>query len=401
MELMNTIPFNYLKLSYEAHKTEYQEAALRALDSGWYVLGKEVEAFEREFADFSRSLHCVGVNSGLDALTLALKALDIGNGDEVIVPANTYIATALAVTANGATPVFVDSDEYYCINADLIERAITPKTRALLPVHLYGQSSDMDAIMKTARKHNLFVVEDCAQSHGADWNGKLTGTFSDIGCFSFFPTKNIGAFGDAGAIVTNNAGLADKIRMLRNYGSRKKYYNEMAGVNSRLDEIQAALLRVRLKYAKEIIETRSEIARMYLKLLKNDNITLPKIRMGASHTWHLFVIECQQRDTLQLFLKEKRIETQIHYPVPPYLSDVYSHMGLTQDSFPNSSVQAENILSLPLYYGMDREEIQYVIDVINNWKEPLRRYEHYGNQQKGYGLSKKTKLSDKKVKNKC
>ena len=364
---MDTIPFNYLKPLYDAHKTEYQEAALRVLDSGWYVLGKEVEAFEKEFAAFTGSQYCVGLNSGLDALILALKALGIGVGDEVIVPANTYIATVLAITANSATPVFVDSDEYYCINSKFIEKAITPKTRCILPVHLYGQSSNLEVIISVARKHNLFVVEDCAQSHGAAWNGKHTGTFGDIGCFSFFPTKNVGAFGDAGAVVTDNAELADKIRMLRNYGSKKKYYNEIAGINSRLDEMQAALLRVRLKYVKEIIDTRSIVAQMYLKLLRNDKIILPKIRDGASHTWHLFVIECTQRDALQLFLKERGIETQIHYPVPSYLSEVYSYMGLTRDSFPRASAQAENILSLPLYYRMEEEKADYVIDVLNNW----------------------------------
>ena len=365
---MDTILFNYLKPLYEAHKQEYQEAALRVLNSGWYILGKEVEAFEEEFAAFTGSQHCVGLNSGLDALILALKALGIGKGDEVIIPANTYIATALAITANGATPIFVDSDDYYSINVNLIEGAITPKTRCILPVHLYGQSNDMNTIVKIAREHNLLVIEDCAQSHGAVWNGKHTGVFGDIGCFSFFPTKNVGAFGDAGAIVTDNAVLADKIRMLRNYGSRKKYYNEVAGVNSRLDEIQAALLRVRLKYANEIIEARSAIAKKYLKLIGNDKIILPKIRNGTLHTWHLFVIECSQRDALQLFLKENGIETQIHYPVPPYLSDVYSNMGLAQASFPNASAQAGSILSLPLYYGMEEEKINYVTDIINSWR---------------------------------
>jgi dTDP-4-amino-4,6-dideoxygalactose transaminase len=359
------IPFNTLKPLYEAHGEEYREAAVRVLDSGWYVLGKEVAAFEEEFAAFMGSSYCVGLNSGLDALTLALRALEIGPGDEVIVPANTYIATVLAITANGAAPVFVDSDKYHCIDAERIEEAITPKTRCLLPVHLYGQACNMEAVMRIAEEHGLFVVEDCAQSHGAAWNGKLSGTFGNIGCFSFFPTKNIGAFGDAGAVVTNDAALADKVRMLRNYGSRKKYYNEIPGVNSRLDEIQAALLRVRLKYAGEILKARDEIARIYLRLLRNERITLPRLRTSAPHTWHLFVIECDRRDELQSFLREKGIETQVHYPVPPYLSDVYSYMKLTRKSFPIATSQAEKVLSLPLYQGMSEEEIGYVTEVVN------------------------------------
>ncbi|MDR2175518.1 MAG: DegT/DnrJ/EryC1/StrS family aminotransferase [Synergistaceae bacterium] len=362
------IPFNTLKPLYEAHGAEYREAAVRVLDSGWYVLGKETGAFEEEFAAFAGSSYCVGLNSGLDALSLALRALGTGPGDEVIVPANTYIATALAVTANGAVPVFVDSDEYHCIDAGRIEEAVTSKTRCILPVHLYGQACDMGAVMRAAEKHGLFVAEDCAQSHGAAWEGKLSGTFGNIGCFSFFPTKNIGAFGDAGAVVTDDAALADKVRMLRNYGSRKKYYNEIPGVNSRLDEIQAALLRVRLKHADEILETRKRIAETYLRLLRNERIALPRVRAGASHTWHLFAIECGRRDELQLFLRENGIETQIHYPVPPYLSDVYSHMNLTRTSFPTASLQADRVLSLPLYHGMSEEDINHVAETVNRFR---------------------------------
>jgi dTDP-4-amino-4,6-dideoxygalactose transaminase len=362
------IPFNTLKPLYEAHGEEYREAAIRVLDSGWYVLGKEVAAFEEEFAAFTGSSYCVGLNSGLDALTLALRALEIGPGDEVIVPANTYIATALAVTANRAMPVFVDSDEYHCIDVERIEEAITPNTRCLLPVHLYGQACDMGAVTRIAREHGLFVVEDCAQSHGAAWEGKLSGTFGNIGCFSFFPTKNIGAFGDAGAVVTDDADLAEKIRMLRNYGSRKKYYNEIPGVNSRLDEVQAALLRVRLKHAAEILKIREDLVKTYFRFLQSERITLPRLRVGASHVWHLFVIECDRRAELQVFLRENGIETQIHYPVPPYLSDVYAHMKLTRNSFPTASSQAEKVLSLPLYQGMGMEEIKYVADVLSRFR---------------------------------
>ena len=359
------IPFNNLKPGFHAHREEYIEAAIRVLDSGWYVLGEEVDAFESEYASFLGIAHCVGLNSGLDALTLALRALDIGPGDEVILPANTYVATALAVTANGAQPVFVDSDEYYNIDVNLIERAVTSKTRCILSVHLYGQACDMTSIMEIARRHNLFVVEDCAQSHGAAWRGQVTGTFGDIGCFSFFPTKNIGAFGDAGAIVTHNAEIAAKVKMLRNYGSKEKYYNEIPGVNSRLDEMQAALLRVRLEHVDVLLRERALIAEKYLTGIHHPKIFLPKIKTGATHVWHLFVVQTPHRDDLKLYLEEHGVCTQIHYPVPPYLSDVYEKMQFSKDSFSTASMQADSILSLPLYNGMKEEELKYCVDTIN------------------------------------
>ena len=292
------VPFNVLRPQYLMFKEEYDRAALEALDSGWYVLGEKVSQFEKEFADYVGVNHCVGLNSGLDALILAFRALGIGKGDEVIVPANTYIASVLGATENGATPVFVEPDEFYNIDPARIEEAITEKTKAILPVHLYGQPARMEEIMAIAKKYNLFVVEDCAQAHGATINGKNIGTFGDINCFSFFPTKNLGAFGDAGAIVTDSEELAERVRLLRNYGSAKKYYHEIEGVNSRLDEFQAALLSVKLTHMTELEDDRRRVAEKYLKEIANPLLELPKIKDGFKHVWHLFVVKCNQRDEL-------------------------------------------------------------------------------------------------------
>jgi len=292
------VPFNVLRPQYLMFKEEYDRAALEALDSGWYVLGEKVSQFEKEFADYVGVNHCVGLNSGLDALILAFRALGIGKGDEVIVPANTYIASVLGATENGATPVFVEPDEFYNIDPARIEEAITEKTKAILPVHLYGQPARMEEIMAIAKKYNLFVVEDCAQAHGATINGKNIGTFGDINCFSFFPTKNLGAFGDAGAIVTDSEELAERVRLLRNYGSVKKYYHEIEGVNSRLDEFQAALLSVKLTHMTELEDDRRRVAEKYLKEIANPLLELPKIKDGFKHVWHLFVVKCNQRDEL-------------------------------------------------------------------------------------------------------
>ena len=292
------VPFNVLRPQYLMFKEEYDRAALEALDSGWYVLGEKVSQFEKEFADYVGVNHCVGLNSGLDALILAFRALGIGKGDEVIVPANTYIASVLGATENGATPVFVEPDEFYNIDPARIEEAITEKTKAILPVHLYGQPARMEEIMAIAKKYNLFVVEDCAQAHGATINGKNIGTIGDINCFSFFPTKNLGAFGDAGAIVTDSEELAERVRLLRNYGSVKKYYHEIEGVNSRLDEFQAALLSVKLTHMTELEDDRRRVAEKYLKEIANPLLELPKIKDGFKHVWHLFVVKCNQRDEL-------------------------------------------------------------------------------------------------------
>ena len=263
------IPFNILEPLFRKHAYEYEEAALRVLRSGWYIMGPELEAFEAEFCEYVGSRNCVGVNSGLDALTLGLKALGIGSGDEVIVQANTYIATVLAITANSATPVFVEPDEYHGLDPQMFEKAITKRTKAIMVVHLYGQPCDMRSITAITNKAGIPLIEDCAQSHGATFAGKMTGTFGIMGCFSFYPTKNLGAFGDAGAVVTDDKILAERIRVLRNYGSKIKYKNEIEGVNSRLDEIQAALLRVRLNHLEEILTEREAIAKQYLEGLRN------------------------------------------------------------------------------------------------------------------------------------
>lgn len=361
------IPFNSLKYGFEKYRDEYIQAATRVLDSGWYVLGKEVEAFESEFAKWLGLDHCVGLNSGLDALILALKALEIAKGDEVIVPANTYIATVLGITQNGATPVFVEPDKYHNIDPEKIESAITKNTKAILVVHLYGQPCRMDEIMEIANKHGIPVVEDCAQSHGATFNNKMTGTFGKISCFSFFPTKNLGAFGDAGAIATNDCELAEKVRMYRNYGSKEKYYNEVQGVNSRLDEIQAALLRIKLSHLEEITIERNMIAQKYLNGISNHLIQLPKIYPKARHVWHLFVVQTEKRDQLAEHLKTFGISTQIHYPVPPHLAEAYAGLGYQRGSFPITEKEADTIISLPLFNGMKQENIDHIIDVINKF----------------------------------
>ena len=362
------INFNELKRGYEKYKAEYDRAVIETLESGWYILGERVERFETEFAKFIGSKYCAGVNSGLDALILTVRALGIGPGDEVIVPANTYIATVLGITENGATPVFVEPDGYYNLDADKIEEKITDKTKAIMVVHLYGQAANMGKIKQIADKHGLYLIEDCAQSHGARFNGKMTGTFGDVGCFSFYPTKNLGAFGDAGAIVTDNEEIAERVRMLRNYGSKKKYYNEIEGVNSRLDEIQAALLTVKLSHYDELRIEREKIAQKYLKEITNPRIELPKIREGAEHVWHLFVVRTEKRDELQKYLAENGIGTQIHYPIPPHLSGAYKHLGYKEGDLPITESYANTILSLPIYDGMTDEEAEYVIKVINEYK---------------------------------
>lgn len=361
------IKFNVLDRIYEEYAQEFSEASGRVLKSAWYILGNEVASFEKVFSQYCGTNRCVGLNSGLDALILAIRALGIGEGDEVIVPANTYIATVLGITENRATPRFVEPDEYYNLDPYKIEASITPKTKAILPVHLYGQACQMDKIMEIAEKHGLFVIEDCAQSHASHYYRKMTGSYGDIGCFSFYPTKNLGAFGDAGAIITNNDNFADKVSMLRNYGSKVKYYNEIEGVNSRLDEIQAALLRVKLSHLDELTEERKKIANCYIHRIINEGVELPKTVAGADHAYHLFVIRTDRRDALQEHLNNCGIQTQIHYPVPPHLAQCYHHLGYKKGDFPITEQYAAESLSLPLYNGMTDEEIDYVINAINKF----------------------------------
>lgn len=337
------------------------------LRSGWYILGNKVKSFEQEFAEYTGARHCVGLASGLDALWIAFRILGIGDGDEVIVQGNTYIASVMGITINGAVPVFVEPDEFFNIDATQIESKITDKTKAVLVVHLYGQASNMDPIVALCNKYGLKLVEDCAQAHGAAFKGRQVGTFGDVGCFSFYPSKNLGAFGDAGAIVTNNDKIAEKTRIFRNYGSEKRYYNKVVGANSRLDEIQAGFLRVRLKYLDELTKEREKICERYLNELHNRKIVLPRIREGATHIWHQFVIRSDYRDELIKYLDEKGIDTIVHYPIPPHLSEAYGYLGIKEGALPITEEYARTILSIPLYNGMTKEEQNRVIAAINNF----------------------------------
>lgn len=359
---------NNLGRQYSLHAQEYEKKAVEVLRSGWYILGKEVEAFEKEWADYIGAKHCVGLASGLDALWMAFRLLDIKAGDEVIVCGNAYIACVMGITMNGATPVFVEPDEYDNIDADKIEAAITSNTKGILAVHLYGQACDMTKIMALAKKYDLRVVEDCAQSHGNHWNGQVVGTFGDVGCFSFYPSKGCGAFGDAGCIVTNSEELANKFRVYRNYGSQKRYYNEVVGTNSRLDELQAGLLRVKLTHMDDFNAERCVLADRYMKEITNPLIQHPKIRPGADSTWHQYVIHCERRDELMEYLKEREIGTIIHYPIPPHLSEAYAYLGKKKGDYPITEKYADEVLSLPMYNGMTYEEQTAVIEAVNAFK---------------------------------
>ena len=364
MQIKSTV----LDRQYQKYAEEYNAAAISVLKSGWYILGGFGEKFEHEFADFIGTKYCIGVNSGQDALTLAIRALGITKGDEVIVPANTYIATVLGITENQATPVFVEPDEFYNLDASLIEKAITDRTKAIMAVHLYGQAANMQKIKGVADKYHLYLLEDCAQSHGALCDGQVTGTFGNMGCFSFYPTKNLGAFGDAGAVVTNDEVLNRKLRLLRNYGSCVKYYNEIEGVNSRLDEMQAALLSVKLSHMQELTEERIALAQYYTDNIHQTNLIKPKTRQGSNHVYHQYVVRCKQRDKLKKYLLEKGIQTQIHYPIPPHLAICYRYLGYRKGDFPLTEQYADQILSLPLYTEITKEEQDYVIDVLNSFR---------------------------------
>lgn len=361
------VEFVKLKRTYDLYAAEYEEAALRVLRSGWYILGKELEAFEEAFACFQGVPYCIGVNSGTDALILAVRALDIGPGDEVIVPANTYIASVMGITENGAMPVLVEPDAFHGIDVSKIEAAITDKTKAILPVHLYGQACDMASICAIAQKHGLYVIEDCAQCHGARFGDTLTGSFGTVGCFSFYPTKPCGGLGDGGALVTSNPELAKKLRMMRNYGSAVKYVNEFSGVNSRLDEVQAAVLQVSLKHLQESNDYRRAIANRYLTEICNDAVELPKLRENADHVFHVFALLCDDRDGLQQHLLSCGVKTLSHYPIPPHLQQCYEYLGHGIGSFPISESYASRELSLPIYNGMPEEEVTQVIAAVNSY----------------------------------
>lgn len=350
------IPFLDLKSPYIELKDELDDAYRRVMESGWYILGKEVDLFEAEFASYCGAKYCVGVGNGLEALHLIVRAYGIGHGDEVIVPANTYIATWLAVTHAGATPVPVEPDERTCnIDPSRIELAITSRTKAIMVVHLYGQPADMDPIMDLAQKHGLKVIEDCAQAHGARYKGRRAGALGDAAGFSFYPGKNLGAIGDGGAVTTNNSELADRVCVLRNYGSRIKYHNEIVGYNSRLDELQAAFLRIKLKYLDEWNERRRVIATSYLDGLQGiRDLVLPFVPEWAEPVWHLFVVQHPQRDELQQLLNAAGIGTLIHYPIPPHLSEAYAHDGFDRLELPITEQLANRVLSLPMGPHMDK-----------------------------------------------
>lgn len=362
---MTKIMPNRLNRGFEQYQEEFEQKALEVLRSGWYILGNEVKEFEKEFGAYTGSKHCVGLASGLDALWIAFRILGIGPGDEVLVQGNTYIASVMGITMNGATPIFIEPDEYFNIDTKKIEEKITDKTKAILVVHLYGQASKMDDVVALCKKYNLRLVEDCAQSHGACFNGQMTGTFGDIGCFSFYPSKNIGAFGDAGAIVTNDDKIAEDFRVFRNYGSEKRYYNKIVGANSRLDEMQAGLLRVRLNHAEEMEVERIKIAERYTAEIKNPKIKLPEVRENCTAVWHQYVIRCEERDRLIEYLDEKGVGTIIHYPIPPHLSEAYAYLGYKAGDFPITESCANTVLSIPMYVGMTEEEQTQVIEALN------------------------------------
>jgi len=363
------VPFLDLNAPYRELKNELDSAYQRVMDSGWFIMGAEVEAFEREFAAYCGVRHCIGVGNGLEALHLILRAYGIGQGDEVIVPANTYIATWLAVSYTGAMPVPVEPDSRtYNLDPNLLEAAITSNTKAIMPVHLYGQPAEMDPIIQIAEKYNLKVIEDAAQAHGSLYKGRLSGSIGHASGFSFYPVKNLGALGDAGAIVTNDDELAENVRMLRNYGSKVKYVHDVKGFNSRLDEMQAAFLRAKLIHLNQWNERRQKIAAYYLEHLANlPSLTLPYAPAWIAPVWHIFVIQTPRRDSLQQFLKSRGVGTLIHYPVPPHFSNAYAELGLTKGAFPIAEAMASSELSLPMGPHLSLDEAEYVVNMIREY----------------------------------
>jgi dTDP-4-amino-4,6-dideoxygalactose transaminase len=363
------IPFLSFEGTNKNIRTEMVQAFEKFFDSQYYVLGDSVKEFEKRYANFNQVSHCVGVGNGLDALHIALRVLGIKQGDEVIVPSNTYIATVLAISYVGATPVFVEPRlNTYNINPDLIEAYITSHTKAIMPVHLYGQACEMDSIMQIAQKHQLFVVEDNAQAHNAMYNGQLTGSFGDINATSFYPSKNLGALGEAGALTTNNSQLAQDSATLRNYGSAKRYYNEVKGFNSRLDELQAALLNIKLAHLTSWTEERIRLGIIYQEKLRGvGDLIVPDIIAGATHVYHLFVVRTKHRDALQTYLQNNGVGTVIHYPVPPHLQKAYAELNYKRGTFPIAEEIAETCLSLPLYVGLGEEKVDLICSKIKNF----------------------------------
>lgn len=362
------IKFLDMKPMHDKLKEEIMSGIEKVYDSNWFILGNEVESFEKNFSEYCGVKYCIGVGNGLQALELILRGYDIGENDEVIVPSNTYIATALAVNSVGAEPIFVEPDECtFNINANEIEKKITKKTKAIIAVHLYGQPADMDAINDIAKKFNLKVIEDNAQAQGAMYKIKKTGNLGHAAGISFYPGKNIGALGDAGAITTNDKTLFEKIKVLRNYGSEKKYFNKYKGMNSRLDEIQAAVLNIKLKYLDEFNLERKKIAKTYLKNINNNKIILPKISNDVEPVWHQFIIRTKCREELQRYLSKCGIQTMIHYPVPIHMQEAYKEKGYLKGSLKISEILAQEILSLPIYPYMNEKDIENIIYAINEF----------------------------------
>lgn len=362
------VPFVSFESMHSEIEEQLESALLRVCRSNWFIRGNEVEKFEHDFAKYCGVKYCIGCGNGLDALYLILKGYDIGAGDEVIVPSNTFIATALAVTYTGAIPVFAEPNlDDYTINAKAIEEKITERTKAIMAVHLYGQSADMSALKEIADKYDLKLIEDAAQAHGAEYFGKKAGNLGDAAGFSFYPGKNLGAMGDAGAVVTNDKELAEKVRALGNYGSDYKYHHIYAGTNSRLDEMQAAVLDEKLKHLDHWNEDRDRIAKRYLTEIKNPKIILPVVAEGRKHVWHIFAVRTSDRDGFEAYLRENQIETTIHYPVAIHLQGAYADLGLEKGSFPLAEKIADTEISLPMYYGMSDDEVDYVIQTINNY----------------------------------
>lgn len=365
------IPFNSFETMHSELQAEIAAAINAVVKSNWFILGEQKSAFEEEFAQFCGRKYCVGVGNGLDALHLLLRAYGIGPDDEVIVPSNTYIATALAATYAGAMPVFVEPRlETYLIDPALIRGKITAKTKAIMPVHLYGQAADMNEINAIAKEYGLVVIEDAAQAHGALYKGKRAGNLGDAAAFSFFPSKNLGAMGDAGAVVTDDKEIADKVRALSNYGSEKKYYNMYTGFNSRLDEMQAAILRVKLKQLDRWNAYRQKVAEKYLAGICHESVQKPIVCDDRDHVWHIFPVRTAERDVLQRYLLEHGIETLVHYPIPMHLQEAYWELNMPKGSLPLAEEISETELSLPMFYGITEEQVEYVIETVNRfWGE--------------------------------
>ncbi|HEX8747483.1 MAG TPA: DegT/DnrJ/EryC1/StrS family aminotransferase [Pyrinomonadaceae bacterium] len=360
------IPFVDLQAQYRAIKEEVDAAVMRVLGNASFVLGREVAAFEESFAEYTGARHCVGVSNGTAAIQLALTACGIGAGDEVIVPANTFFATAEAVSTAGATPVFVDADPVsYTIDPRQVEAAITPATRAIIPVHLYGQAADLDAVLEIARRRNLLVIEDAAQAHGALYRGRRVGTFGHAAAFSFYPGKNLGAYGEGGAVVTNDEAVARKVRLLRDHGSERKYHHEIIGYNFRLEGIQGAVLSVKLRHLERWNELRREHASRYNALLEGAGLVLPEELAYARHVYHLYVVQSEERDALQADLNGAGVQTGIHYPVPIHLQPAYAFLGHARGSFPETERQAARVLSLPMFPELTDEQMNAVAENIH------------------------------------